>query len=260
MKLLWRNGINPAKVVLGLGFYGRSYTLANPSCNKAGCTFTAGGPAGPCTNSVGTLSYGEIQQLIAAGAKPVLDSKAAVQTLTYGGKNWVSYDDQTTLKMKVDYANNNCLGGTMVWAVSTDDSKGSGAAALMAANGVKAGPLGTHIGIVIPPDNPGLCSWTTCGGTCPAGTTAAAYVLDGCPQPASSPFTYRQFCCPSNDVPDCNLRVQDFRGHTCISGSCPAGTQLLTTTQFLVFPYQLCSAGGHINCKYLPSSTVRVLC
>lgn len=249
MKLLWRNGINPAKVVLGLGFYGRSYTLADSACNKPGCMFTAGGPAGPCTDSVGTLSYGEIQRLITAGAKPVLDSAAAVQTLTYGGNHWVSYDDQTTLKMKMDYANNNCLGGTMVWAASTDDSKGSAAAALAAARGVRiVGPQGPSLGIAPIPDNPGLCSWTRCGGSCPAGTTAAAYVLDGCPQPATNPFTYRLFCCPSNDVPECKQRVEGFQGQMCVAGSCPAGTQLLTTTQFILAPFQLCPAGGHVNC------------
>ena len=247
MKLLWRNGINPSKVILGLGFYGRSYTLANPSCNTAGCVFTTGAPAGPCTDSVGTLSYGEIQRLIAAGATPKLDSTAAVQTLTYGGNNWVSYDDETTFKMKIDYANNNCLGGTMVWAASTDDSKGSAAAALTGASSITIGPKGTRIGIVIP-DNPGLCSWTMCGGSCPAGTTAAAYLLDGCPQPTSNPFNYRLFCCPSNDVPECNIRLQDLQGGTCLPGSCPTGTQLLATTQFFLVPFQLCPAGGHLNC------------
>jgi GH18 family chitinase len=150
MKLLWRNGINPSKVVLGLGFYGRSYALADPSCNTAGCPFISGAPAGPCRNSVGTLSYGEIQRLIEAGAQPVLDEKAAVQTLTYGGNNWVSYDDETTLRMKVDYANNNCLGGTMVWAASTDDSKDSAATALAAASGISIGPKGTRVGLVVP--------------------------------------------------------------------------------------------------------------
>jgi hypothetical protein len=250
MKLLWRNGINPAKVVLGLGFYGRSYTLADPQCNKPGCVFTSGAPAGPCTDSVGTLSYGEIQRLIQAGAQPVLDRAAAVQMLTYGGNNWVSYDDITTFTMKMDYANNNCLGGTMVWAASTDDSKGSAAAALRAASGGGTGPLSTQTLFAYPPDNPRLCSWTQCGGRCPAGTSMAAYVLDGCPQPTASPFNYRLFCCPSNDVPDCNYRVQDLTGQTCVAGSCPAGTELLTTTQFILFPYQLCPAGGHINCTY----------
>ena len=183
----------------------------------------------------------------------MLDSKAAVQTLTYGTNNWVSYDDETTLKMKLDYANTNYLGGTMVWAASTDDSKGSAATALAKASGVSIGPKGTQIGIVVS-DNPGLCSWTTCAGSCPAGTSAAAFVLDGCPQPTKGPFNFRQFCCPSNDVPVCNIRMEDVQGNTCIAGSCPAGTQLLTTTQFLAnLPYRICPGGGHINCKRFQS-------
>lgn len=55
--LLWRNKIDPGKVVLGTGFYGRSFTLSDPSCQKAGCPFSAGGRPGPCTASAGTLSY-----------------------------------------------------------------------------------------------------------------------------------------------------------------------------------------------------------
>ncbi len=48
---------------------------------------------------------------------------------------WVSYDDEDTLKLKVDYANQNCLGGLMVWASSLDDGNGDAAAALSNANG-----------------------------------------------------------------------------------------------------------------------------
>jgi hypothetical protein len=34
----------------------------------------------------------------------------------------VSYDDLPTFKMKIDYANEVCLGGVMVWAVDQDDA------------------------------------------------------------------------------------------------------------------------------------------
>lgn len=53
LKLLWNNNINPSKVTLGLGFYGRTYTLQDPTCVAPGCPFTGGAPAGPCTQSVG---------------------------------------------------------------------------------------------------------------------------------------------------------------------------------------------------------------
>ncbi len=61
MDLLWRNSISPGKVVMGMGFYGRSFTLADPNCKHAGCPFSAGGKPGPCTASAGTLSYAEIK-------------------------------------------------------------------------------------------------------------------------------------------------------------------------------------------------------
>lgn len=130
LSLLWRNNINPGNVVLGLGFYGRSFTLADPSCTTAGCVFTSGASGGQCTQSVGTLSYAEIQRIIAQGATVTKDDNAAVKMVVYNTNQWVSYDDEETLKMKVDYANAHCLGGTMVWAASTDDAKGSAASSL----------------------------------------------------------------------------------------------------------------------------------
>lgn len=55
LDLLWRNKIDPSKVALGLGFYGRSFTLSDPSCNIPGCPFardrggSGGGNPGECT-------------------------------------------------------------------------------------------------------------------------------------------------------------------------------------------------------------------
>lgn len=48
LSLLWRAGVDPSKVVLGLGWYGRSFTLADSSCTTPNgvCHFTTGGTAG----------------------------------------------------------------------------------------------------------------------------------------------------------------------------------------------------------------------
>ncbi|KAF9265381.1 putative chitinase [Marasmius fiardii PR-910] len=105
LDLLWRSNINPKQVVLGLGFYGRSFTLSDPSCTHAGCPFSEGGNPGRCTASAGTLSYSEIQDVISAGAKVTLDNDAKVKNVVWDTNQWVSYDDEETLKMKVDYAN-----------------------------------------------------------------------------------------------------------------------------------------------------------
>ena len=85
MDLLWRNQIDPKKVVMGIGFYGRSFTLSDPSCNVAGCPFSAGGNPGPCSASAGTLMYSEIQDIVANGATVTNDQDAAVAIVTWYG-------------------------------------------------------------------------------------------------------------------------------------------------------------------------------
>lgn len=57
----------------------------------------------------------EINRLIDDGADVTLDKDAAVKIVTWDNNQWVSYDDDETFKMKLDYANNLCLGGSMIW-------------------------------------------------------------------------------------------------------------------------------------------------
>lgn len=112
MKLLWRNGINPAKVNLGLAFYGRSFTLSNPACAITGCPFSAGGTPGQCTGVSGMLSSAEINRLIAAGGVTVTANQAAaVQIATWGTNQWASFDNAATFAQKISWANSRCLGG-----------------------------------------------------------------------------------------------------------------------------------------------------
>ncbi|KAL5363820.1 glycoside hydrolase superfamily [Aspergillus floccosus] len=121
--LLWRNKINPERVVMGLGFYGRSYTMADPNCMAPGCRFMDGGRQGECTGQLGVLSAVEIHKILNT-TKDVgiqFDKDAAVKIATWDKDQWVSWDDKETLKLMVDYANRRCLGGVMVWAVDLDD-------------------------------------------------------------------------------------------------------------------------------------------
>lgn len=122
LDLLWRNNINPSKVTMGLGFYGRSFTLDGGCSALSGCPFSGGGNPGPCTQTAGILSDVEIMNIIAQEHATVsLDPVAAVKIVTWGGNQWVSYDDAQTLKMKIQYANSKCLGGIMVWAIDLDN-------------------------------------------------------------------------------------------------------------------------------------------
>lgn len=146
MDLLWRNDIDPAKVVMGLGFYRRSrlivalyekslsltdrlrttpgFTLNDISCVTSGCPFSTIGNPVPC-NSTGTHSFTEIEDILddeSRGAVKTYDAEAAVQIVVFDGDQWVSYDDWESFEAKMDYTNSHCLGGTMAWAVSLDSS------------------------------------------------------------------------------------------------------------------------------------------
>ncbi|KAB5559999.1 glycosyl hydrolases family 18-domain-containing protein [Coniochaeta sp. 2T2.1] len=113
VQLLWHNNIDPAKVNFGFGFYGRSYTLSNPSCEATGCEFSKGGNPGKCTGTEGILSYAEVVSVLqdkAINAEVRLDSKEMVKIATWKDQ-WIGYDDAETIKMKMDYANKHCLGG-----------------------------------------------------------------------------------------------------------------------------------------------------
>lgn len=107
--LFWRVDTPPEKIVLGLGFYGRSFTLEDSSCGEPGCPFSGGGDAGVCTASSGTLAYFEIMDIKDKQSPNVVwDKTDAVKYFQYGtAKNqWISYDDSDTFAQKVDWANN----------------------------------------------------------------------------------------------------------------------------------------------------------
>jgi chitinase len=54
LNLFWGNGVPADKINLGIGFYGRSYTLEDKSCTEPGCPFSEAGQAGKCTVSFRT--------------------------------------------------------------------------------------------------------------------------------------------------------------------------------------------------------------
>ncbi|KAJ5642215.1 glycoside hydrolase family 18 protein [Penicillium lividum] len=207
LQLLWRNDINGSQINLGLGFYGRSFTLSDSSCTEPGCEFSAGGNAGNCTQNVGTLSYAEIQDVIAGGAIATLDSAAAVKQLVWDDNQWVSYDDAYTLGLKLDYANKHCLGGTMIWAVSLDTSDGKAAEALSTGTSEVSGTGQIALSedsVKTTYDASGQC-FITDGAKSPTGWGAVQQVngnkqdvkiTHGC-----SDGQKRTYCCPEDDMP-----------------------------------------------------------
>lgn len=156
--------------------------------------------------------YSEIQDILGAGANATLDKDAAVKQLVWDKDQWVSFDDSETLKMKLDYANGKCLGGTMVWAVSTDSTVGSAAQAYVKSNGLNARSLFGGGPSPKQEDVLSTCIWGECGKDCPDGSLPAQR-SDGKNRGNAGIYSYcpkgqtRNYCCPKNqEMPTCRWR------------------------------------------------------
>lgn len=189
LSLLWRNDIDPFQVTLGLGWYGRSFTLENPACTEPGCRFSSGGRPGECTESSGTLSNSEISRVISTnGLEPSFDYEAAVKWISWEDQ-WVSYDDGQSTQLKIERADSMCLGGTMIWAIDLDDNDNTSSNNLLgigASNGVSDESREmARVGISdmqTTADISNACYWSFCGGGCEDGfmaTTTARGKITG---------------------------------------------------------------------------------
>ncbi|KAF2219278.1 hypothetical protein BDZ85DRAFT_44460 [Elsinoe ampelina] len=231
LDLLWRAGVKPEKVILGQGYYGRSFTLTDPKCNKPDgiCRFSGGARPGPCSGASGILNLREILEIIDQhGLKPVHDQKAGVKWTSWDDTQWVSYDDHETLQQKREFANSRCLGGLMVWAIDQVDQK--------------------QISPQLPPLSEeeiaeaefayqdeaakGLCYTTRCDELCPPSDFEASKMngqpgelstMDRCPR-----RQYRRLCCTKGStMGECTWRGYRGEGLSC-QGGCAEGEVALT--------------------------------
>ena len=244
--LLWRNDIDPAKVVLGLAFYSRTFSLADPKCTAVGgkCLFASGGKPGRCSNNVGTLMGSEVNEILEANnIQPTLDKDAAVKMFVHNN-DWITFDDEATWRLKIKFAKSQCLGGVMVWAVSQDVN------AVVPVNkrdqvlGARAGIAGTYseqLQRATGYNSPGFrdgkpdtrvgrphCRWTGCGEPCGPNFypvyrqdsdrhSSSEYMMDN----TNCKDGIHLLCCPAY-VNDVKCGWYDFHNGGC-GGSCPEG-------------------------------------
>ncbi|KAI2463541.1 family 18 glycosyl hydrolase [Annulohypoxylon bovei var. microspora] len=260
LNLLWRNNVPANKVNLGLGFYGRSYTLEDPSCTLPGCPFTSGGLAGACSGQSGILSYDEITQIASTyNIDPVEDDKAASMYFAFGKNQWVSYDSVKTIKEKVDYANKKGLLGLFIWALDLDNSNYEALAAVLDSRG-GLGTFGAQNGVGPssstdwqPMD--GACHLSDCSGS---SACTGDYISVGPQLKCDNDNQHRWVCCPRNNAPDaktCQWKAsfQSWEGVTsapCVD-TCSSDQILLVQSQWYVEDNQgdkKCSSGTAQYC------------
>lgn len=117
-------GVDPSKITLGVAWYGRGYTLSDPSCNTLNCPFSGPSKPGKCTGSAGVLSLVEIQEMIKSGkAKSNFLEDIGMKELVWDDQ-WIGYDDEETVELKKKFANDQCFGGLMAWSVDFNSGPG----------------------------------------------------------------------------------------------------------------------------------------
>ncbi|KAM8711663.1 hypothetical protein ACLKA7_012213 [Drosophila subpalustris] len=115
-----RQGAPAQKLILGIGFYGHSYQMADGSQNRPGARCKGAGKAGPFTRQSGFLGYHEI---CASHWRTVFDATSK-SPYAFRGDQWVGYDNVQSIGLKMKLVQSRKLGGAMTWSIETDDFHG----------------------------------------------------------------------------------------------------------------------------------------
>lgn len=122
----WLGAGAPAeKLVLGVPFYGRTFTLSSAEDHKPGAAHIGRGIAGPFSREPGVLGYNELCGLIQK--EDWTQEWETVQQVPYAFKDrqWVGYENMQSLMLKSQYVMANQLAGIMIWSLESDDFRGS---------------------------------------------------------------------------------------------------------------------------------------
>ncbi|PDP84893.1 glycoside hydrolase [Glycomyces fuscus] len=125
-------GVDPDKIVLGVPFYGQGWTGVEPGPEGDGLFQPATGPA-QGTYAAGTEDWKVLEEKVDSGEFEVFRNEEAGTAWIYDGETLWNYDDETAMTQKTDWAQDNGLGGVMVWSIDGDDAEGSLMAAIDAA-------------------------------------------------------------------------------------------------------------------------------
>lgn len=111
---------------MGVPFYGRSFTLADPNNHAVGAPHIGRGLAGQYSVEPGVIGYNELCEIFQnqQGLWHQEWEPSQMVPFAYYGRQWIGYENEKSLALKVDYVKKENLGGIMIWSIESDDFKG----------------------------------------------------------------------------------------------------------------------------------------
>jgi len=129
LEYLMKKGALAEKTVLGVPLYGRAFTLMNPHDHKMGARAQTTSFQGPYTREDGFLGYNEICEMLTdtddTESWTVHWEDSHKAPYMNKGLQWISYDNEESIRTKTGFAFKHNLAGVMVWSIDTDDFRGN---------------------------------------------------------------------------------------------------------------------------------------
>lgn len=122
-------GVEPGNLVVGVPFYSRSWGGVSDPLGNGGLYQPAGSvPPGTwddwSSGATGINDYFEIEEMLASGEYVRYWDAAAAAPYLYSptrhGGHFVSFDDEESMSLKMEYIIENELGGAMFWEITAD--------------------------------------------------------------------------------------------------------------------------------------------
>ncbi|XP_063232762.1 probable chitinase 10 [Bacillus rossius redtenbacheri] len=122
MEYLVSKGAPRKKLLVGVPFYGQTFTLASARAHDQGAPALGAGSPGEYTKQPGMLAYYEIcDRLKSKRWMAERDRYGATGPYAHFGDQWVGYEDVESIKEKARFIKNMGYGGATAWTIDLDD-------------------------------------------------------------------------------------------------------------------------------------------
>ncbi|KFB40671.1 hypothetical protein ZHAS_00008288 [Anopheles sinensis] len=119
------NDCPPNKIILGVPFLGRTFTLEDPGNNGLDAPVSKYGTPCPVTKSDGACGYFELCQKFNETEWTFKWDEEGAAPYAFQGDQWITFENPASVEKKAAFARTRGLGGVFSWELGYDDYRGS---------------------------------------------------------------------------------------------------------------------------------------